>query len=182
MSLKTGLQLIILVTGANKGIGFEVVKKLAQNSSTNTNNVIFVGSRDLKRGQEALHQLGSLSNVHLLQVDTSSKESIIYATNEIKQKYNGQLDVIINNAGISPKDDSAQEARETLTTNYNGIKILNEHLISLLRVNGRVVNVDSGLGPIILMCMSKHLQNQYKSSALIIKQLDQLVENFISSL
>ena len=63
---RTGLQRFILVTGANKGLGFEVVKKLAQKSSPHNNNVIFFGSRNLKRGEEALHQLGSPSNVHLL--------------------------------------------------------------------------------------------------------------------
>jgi carbonyl reductase 1 len=182
MSLKTGLQRIILITGANKGIGFEIVKKLVQQPLSNTNNVILLGSRDLKRGQEALRQLGSPLNVHLLQVDTSSKESITHAFNEINQKYSGQLDVIINNAGISPKDDSAQAARETLATNYYGIKILNEQLIPLLRNNGRVVNVASALGPMILMCMSKYLQDKYTPSTLTVEQLDRLVEDFVSAL
>ncbi|CAF3726051.1 unnamed protein product [Rotaria sordida] len=182
MSLKTGLQRIVLVTGANKGLGFEVVKKLAQKSSSNTNPIIFLGSRDLKRGQEALHQLGSPPNVHLLQLDTSSEKSVTHAINEFKQKTNDQLDVIINNAGILPKDDSVQAARETLATNYYGIKIVNEHLIPLLRDNGRVVNVASQIGSIILMCMSKDLQNKYTSSTLTTKQLDRLVEDFLSAL
>ncbi|CAF3249822.1 unnamed protein product [Rotaria sp. Silwood2] len=182
MSLKTGLQRIVLVTGANKGIGFEIVKKLAQKSSSNINDIIFLGSRDLKRGQEALHQLGSPPNVHLLQLDTSSEKSITDVINEFKQKTNGQLDVIINNAGILPKDDSVQAARETLAINYYGIKILNKHLIPLLRDNGRVVNVGSQIGSIILMCTSKDLQDKYISSTLTTKQLDRLVEDFLSAL
>ncbi|CAF1252629.1 unnamed protein product [Didymodactylos carnosus] len=102
----TEQQRVILVTGANKGIGFEVVKQLVQQPLIKSNDIILLGSRDAKRGQDALAQLDSPSNVHLLQLDTSSDESIAHATDEIKQKYGGQLDIIINNAGIVPKDKS----------------------------------------------------------------------------
>ncbi|CAF4406109.1 unnamed protein product, partial [Adineta steineri] len=93
MSSKQQKKRVILVTGANKGLGFEVIKKLLEESST-SNNLILLGSRDLKRGQDALLELGSPSNVHVLQLDTSSAESIARATNEIKQKYGGHLDVL----------------------------------------------------------------------------------------
>ncbi|CAF3185475.1 unnamed protein product [Rotaria sp. Silwood2] len=79
----TSEQRMILVTGANKGIGFEVVKKLVKESPVN-NNIILLGSRDLKRGEDALVRLGSLPNIHVLQLDMSSKESIARATDEIK--------------------------------------------------------------------------------------------------
>lgn len=102
--------------------------------------------------------------------------------NEIKQKSDGQLDVLINNAGISPKDDSAEAARTTLATNYYGIKTLNKHVIPFLRNNGRVVNVASEFGPILLMSLSKGLQDKYTSPTLTPGQLDQLVEDFVSAL
>ncbi|UJR12159.1 hypothetical protein I4U23_016336 [Adineta vaga] len=172
---------VILVTGANKGIGFEVVKKLIQGSTSNNNNTILLGSRDIKRGQDALQQLGSPSNVHLLQLDTSSKESIVAATNEIKQKYGGHLDVIINNAGIAARDNTIEGARKTFETNYYGVKILNEHLIPLLREHGRVANVASGVGPISLYFVSKDLQEKYSSPTLTTEQLDHLVEDFLSA-
>ena len=171
-------QRTFLVTGANKGIGFEVIKKLAQNS----NNVILLGSRDLKRGQDALQQLSFSRKVHLIQLDTSSRESIARATDEIRQNYAGKLDVIINNAGILLWDDTVQTARETMATNYYGVKMLNEYLIPFLRDNGRIVNVASGLGSKVLQCVSKDLQDKYTSSTLTTKQLDQLVEDYISSL
>jgi carbonyl reductase 1 len=158
-----------------------VVKKLVQQPSDNSNDIILLGSRDLKRGEDALKQLGSPSNVHLLQLDTSSEESIARATNEIKQKYGGYLDVVINNAGITPRDKTIQAARETFATNYYGIKILNEHLIPLLRENGRVVNVSSRVSALTLYTVSKDLQEKYTSSTLTTKQLDQLVEDFLSA-
>ncbi|CAF0839528.1 unnamed protein product [Adineta steineri] len=55
--MSSAKQRVILVTGANKGIGFEVIKKLLEESSASSNNLILLGSRDLKRGQDALLQL-----------------------------------------------------------------------------------------------------------------------------
>ncbi len=120
-------QRIILITGGNKGIGFEIVKKLVNGKSSNKNDLILLTSRDLKRGQDALLQLGSPSNVHLLQLNTSSKQSIQYLTDQIKQKYNGQLDFIINNASIALPETTVEAARQTFDTNYYDVKILNEH-------------------------------------------------------
>ena len=181
MSTVTPQQRLILVTGANKGIGFEVVKKLAHESSSNGQNVILLGSRDLKRGQDALQQLGSPPNVHILQLDTSSKESIARATEEIRQKYGCQLDVIVNNAGIALPTDTVEAARKTFATNYYGVKMLNEHLFPLLRDNARVANVASRVGPIGLSLASKELQDKYTSPTLTTTELDQLVADFLSA-
>ena len=149
VSTMTEQKRVILVTGANKGIGFAVVKKFLDQSSSKNNDIILLGSRDITRGEDAIRQLGSPSNVHLLQLDTSSKESILAATNEIKQKYNGHLDILINNAAIAPKDQSVEATKSAFETNYYGIKILNENLIPLIRKHGRVINVASGVGPLV---------------------------------
>ncbi|UJR34719.1 hypothetical protein I4U23_027496 [Adineta vaga] len=172
---------VILVTGANKGIGFEIVKKLLEQSSSKTTDIILLGSRDIKRGQDAIQQLGSPTNVHLLQLDTSSKESIIAATNEIKQKYNGHLDILINNAAIAPKENSIEAVRSAFATNYYGVKMLNENLIPLLRKNGRVVNVASAVGPLVSYLFSKELQEKYTSPTLTTQELDHIVQDFLSA-
>ncbi|UJR18840.1 hypothetical protein I4U23_021968 [Adineta vaga] len=172
---------VILVTGANKGIGLEVVKKLLEQSSLNTNDIILLGSRDMKRGQDAIQQLGSPPNVHLLQLDTSSKESIIAATNEIKQKYNGHLDILINNAAIAPRENTIEATRTAFATNYYGIKMLNEHLIPLIGKNGRIVNVASTVGQMVAYLFSKELQEKYTSPTLTTQELDGIVEDFLSA-
>ena len=172
---------IILVTGANKGIGFWVVKKLVE-QSTCDKALVLLCSRDMKRGQDAFVKLKSPSNVCLLQLDTSSLESIVRATNEIKQKYGGQLDIIINNAGISVKEFNAVAARQTFATNYYGVKLLNEHLLPFVRENGRIINVSSQIGPMALYETSKDLQEKYTSSTLTFAQLDHLVEDFIAAI
>ena len=150
---------LIFISGAKKGLGFLVVKKLVEEGSTNSNDIILLGSRDLKRGEEALQKLGSPSNVHVLQVNTSSEESIVQAANEIKQKYGGQLDLIINKASIASTSTSVDKVEEIFLTNYDGMKAANKHLIPLLRDNGRVVNVASELGVLALNAASKDLQN-----------------------
>jgi NAD(P)-dependent dehydrogenase (short-subunit alcohol dehydrogenase family) len=171
-------QRVILVTGANKGIGLEVVRKLAKNPSYN-NDIILLGSRDLKRGQDALKQLNSPSNVHLFQIDSSSSESISHAVEEIKQKYGGQLDILINNAALWTQELTVDVAREILQTNYYGLKTLNEQLFPLLHENGRIVNVSSAGGPWALYRYSKELQEKYLSPTLTIEQLDRFVKDFI---
>ncbi|CAF3731577.1 unnamed protein product [Rotaria socialis] len=171
----------ILVTGANRGIGFLIVKKLAKESPPDS-TIILLGSRDLKRGEDALIQLGSPSNVHVLQLDTSSRESIIRAKDEINQKYGGQLDVVINNAAITRKDLSVDAAREIFGTNYYGVKILNEYLFPLMQENGRIINVSSRVGPNVLYEASQALQQKYTSSTLTKYQVDQLVEELISAI
>jgi carbonyl reductase 1 len=173
-------QRVILVTGGNRGIGFEVVKKFVEESGQ-SNNVILLGCRDLKRGEDALVRLGSPSNVHLLELDTSSSKSITQATEQIKEKYGGQLDVIINNAAVVLLGTNIDDARKSFAINYYGVKLLNESLFPLIRENGRVVNVVSAGGAWILHEASKDLQEKFCSPSLTIEQLDRLVEDFISA-
>jgi NAD(P)-dependent dehydrogenase (short-subunit alcohol dehydrogenase family) len=178
----TNKQRVILVTGANKGLGFEVIKKLVKDKSNSNNDLILLGSRDLKRGQDAIVQLGSPSNVHLIELDTSSSDSIAHAANEIKQKYGGKLDILINNAGIATRRDTADDARKMFGTNYYGVKLVNDHLSPFIQENGRIVNVASEVGAWTTHEMSNDLQNKYKSSTLTQEQLDTLVKDFISAI
>jgi carbonyl reductase 1 len=173
---------VILVTGANKGIGFAVVKKLVEQCPTEE-TIILLACRDLQRGQDALVQLGSPGHVHLLQLDMSSMESILRGVAQIKEKYaDDHLDVVINNAAITNKEVHVQSAREIFATNYYGIKLLNEQLAPLMRDHGRIINVSSQLGPMVLQQVSSALQEQYTSPTLKIEQLDHLIEELISGI
>ncbi|CAF2643212.1 unnamed protein product [Rotaria sp. Silwood2] len=159
---------VVLVTGANRGLGFEVVKKLVAASTDPNKIIILLGSRNLQRGQEAISRLGSPPNVHLLQLDTSSQDSIARATKEIEEKYNGYLNVLINNAGIAKRERRIDVAREIFATNYYGVKMVNEYMFPLLGENARIVNVSS--------------ENQYSSPTLTTEELDQLVKDFLSAI
>ncbi|CAF4165876.1 unnamed protein product [Rotaria sp. Silwood2] len=173
---------VVLVTGANRGLGFEVVKKLVATSTDPNKIIILLGSRNLQRGQEAISRLGSPPNVHLLQLDTSSQDSIARATKEIEEKYNGYLNVLINNAGISKRERRIDVAREIFATNYYGVKMVNEYMFPLLGENARIVNVSSEIGSWTLYKASSDLQNQYSSPTLTTEELDQLVKDFLSAI
>ncbi len=139
----------VLITGANKGIGLEVARQLAARGMR-----VLVGARDAGRGQaavDALHAEG-LKEVELVELDVSSQASIDKAAAAIEQRF-GQLDVLINNAGIivdgsAPSVTPADKLRETFDTNFFGAIALTQALLPLLRqsANARIVNVSSGLG------------------------------------
>lgn len=151
-------QRVFLVTGANRGIGFEVVKKLAAN---HPDGLVLLGSRNLKRGEEALAQLGSPSNVKVLLIDTSSKESIEQAKEEIQKKYDGHLDVLINNAGVAINGTSLQVLKDIFNTNFYGVKYINDTMSSLLRDNGRIVNVSSNAAVASIQHCSQDLKTKF---------------------
>ncbi|CAF3729552.1 unnamed protein product [Rotaria sordida] len=164
-------QRVFLITGANKGIGFEVVKKLAANHPT---DLILLGSRDQKRGEEALAQLGSPLNVKVLLIDTSSKESIEQAKQEIQKKYGGHLDVLINNAGISPIESDLKALKDTFNTNFYGVKQMNDAMSPLIRDNGRIVNVSSEAAALSIKHCSQDLKTKFLNPNLTETELEEL--------
>ena len=142
---------ICLVTGANKGIGYEIVKKLAAEQPSYH---ILLGSRNLEKGNEALKKLGSPPNVSVLQLDVSSDSSLTSAVNEVSQHF-GRLDILVNNAGVAglelPEDISPREKFNTIyNVNVSSVAVLSEAFAPLLDKSSRasVVMISSGLGSI----------------------------------
>jgi len=143
-----------LITGANKGIGYETAKQLAQ-----LGYFVFLGSRDLEQGQEAVDKLfeSGISNVETIMLDVTDPMTIKEArrTIELKSK---QLDVLINNAGIlglipQPASTySVDEIRKVFDTNFFGTIQVTQEFIPMLKKSeaGRIVNVTSGLGSLTL--------------------------------
>jgi NAD(P)-dependent dehydrogenase (short-subunit alcohol dehydrogenase family) len=137
---------IVLITGANKGIGFATARELGARGLT-----VFLGSRDAGRGQEAARTLAAEKmDVRFMALDVTSQESIDAACAQVKREA-GRLDILINNAGISV--DSAgqvtlQGLRRVYETNVFGPFAVTSAFLPLL-VQGRpsiVANISSGLG------------------------------------
>lgn len=102
---------VIVITGANQGLGHEMVKKLA---AENENYRIILCSRSLEKGQQAASEVTKLAEntkVDVVQLDIGSDESINSAARTIGDKY-GRVDVLVNNAGISRGD--AKTVREQM--------------------------------------------------------------------
>jgi NAD(P)-dependent dehydrogenase (short-subunit alcohol dehydrogenase family) len=137
-----------LVTGANKGIGFEVTRELARLGLR-----VFLGARDAEAGREAAEKLKSAGDVLFLEIDISSEKSIRAAADEVARQSN-HLDVLINNAGILLDEDKSALTltpdifEKTLRTNTLGPWLVAEAFAPLLKKGRepRIVNVSSGGG------------------------------------
>lgn len=130
-----------LVTGANKGIGKEIARQLAAEGCT-----VYVGARDLERGNEAAAEIGG--DAHALQLDVTDADSIGIAARRISR-----LDVLINNAGImvdsaAPPEAEPEAFRRTYETNVFGVLAVTNAFLPALRRSSaaRIVNVSSGTG------------------------------------
>ena len=139
----------ILVTGANKGIGLATVENLLQN---HPDTFLILGSRDEKRGDEALGLLTSKEpswseRTTMLKIDVSSDDSVTMAAEKVASMFESEAKPmygIINNAGIG---SSSIGMEPTLQVNTWGIYRVCEAFIPLLEVSGRIVNVTSAAGP-----------------------------------
>ncbi|NAS25704.1 SDR family NAD(P)-dependent oxidoreductase [Herbidospora sp. NEAU-GS84] len=141
---------IALVTGANKGIGYEVARLLGE-----AGTVVLVGARSPERGAEAVARLTGLGvEARHLQLDVTDQADIDAAAKWIEITY-GRLDVLVNNAGIAhPADHAGPSAtpvpvlREMFETNVFGVVAVTNAMLPLLRKSqaGRIVNVSSELG------------------------------------
>ena len=140
---------VALVTGANKGIGFEIARGLGAQGIT-----VIVGARDAKLGQSAADQLREEGiDAQSVTLDVLDEASIAAAADAIDQQF-GKLDILVNNAGISlergqkPSDSSAAYLRDTYATNVIGVVSVTNALLPLLRKSpsGRIVNQSSSMG------------------------------------
>ena len=135
-----------LITGANKGIGFEIAKQLLQKDF-----FVVITARDEIKGKSALEKLLSIStNVFFIKMDVSDIESIKSAVKQYEEKFN-LLDVLVNNAGILI-DKTAIDRLDpevllkTLTTNTIGPFLVTKYFHSLINKEGRIINISSELG------------------------------------
>ncbi len=144
---------IALVTGANKGIGFETVRQLAAKDVT-----VLLAARDEKRGVEAVNKLkGEGLDVQFLQLDVNDTTSQDNAAKFIADKF-GKLDILINNAGVAQdfqvpaSQGTLEQWRSTFETNVFNLVSLTQKLLPLVKKSdaGRIVNLTSILGSLAL--------------------------------
>jgi NAD(P)-dependent dehydrogenase (short-subunit alcohol dehydrogenase family) len=136
------------VTGANKGIGFEVARELARLGLR-----VFLGARNEKAGRAAAEKLSGAGDVEFLKIDVSDADSIRRAAEELSRQ-SDRLDVLINNAGILLDEDkdaltiTPEIFETTLRTNTLGPWLVAQAFVPLLKKSAapRIVNVSSSGG------------------------------------
>ena len=133
---------VALVTGGNAGIGYEVVRQLAKDGM-----VVYLGSRDPKKGIDTAGELSSEGDVRPVHLDLTDESTLRAAVDQIEREQ-GRLDLLVNNAGIALPGDTPETIALVFQTNLYGPVLLTQLCVPLLRKSaaGRVVNVSSGAG------------------------------------
>ncbi|GAA3754611.1 SDR family oxidoreductase [Microbacterium kribbense] len=132
---------VALVTGGNGGIGYQIARELAERGVT-----VWLGARDLKRGEDAAATLGE--DVRAIRLDVTDQDSIDAAAQQIDA-----LDILVNNAGINPGGEDLEHTdldqfRRAYETNVFGLVAVTQAFAPALARSGhpRIVNVSSGTG------------------------------------
>jgi NAD(P)-dependent dehydrogenase (short-subunit alcohol dehydrogenase family) len=142
-------QKIALITGANKGLGFETARQLAKQ-----NVKVLIGARDETRGREAVEKLKSENlDAEFVLIDVTNEKTLEAAAKSVEENY-GRLDILVNNAGIAveygtePGEINLKLIRQTFDTNFFGVIAVTKAFLPLIKKSesGRIVNVSSGLG------------------------------------
>ncbi|KAH9480368.1 Short-chain dehydrogenase [Psilocybe cubensis] len=142
---------VILVTGSNTGIGFELVRLLAEKG-----HIVYIGARNEIAGRGAQQTLNAdgLTNVKFVLIDVNNHETVKHAGDEI-ERTEGRLDVLVNNAAISKFEDnqhpssiSESTLREVMETNFFGLVLTTTVFVPLMRKSSApvILNVSSALG------------------------------------
>ena len=145
---------VALITGANKGIGYEIARQLGSRGAT-----VLIGARDIKRGEEAANKLRlNEIDARSVQLDVTDQKTIDSAGKQIESEFQ-KLDILVNNAGIisdsdrlPPSQVDIETLRHTYETNVFGVFAVTKAMLPLLKKSkaGRIVNLSSGLASLTL--------------------------------
>ncbi|MFD4707045.1 SDR family oxidoreductase [Gottfriedia sp. NPDC058432] len=167
---------IALVTGGNRGIGYEFVKHLALDGFK-----VILTSRDFENGQLITQKFNDFNlDVFFIEMDVNNQESINNAAYVVSQKF-GRLDVLINNAGVLFHEDKNLLKMEptilekTMTTNFFGVYNVIRAFIPIMEKQGygRIINVSSEYGAMSEMAFPE--VGAYKLSKLALNGLTRLL-------
>lgn len=170
--MQTNMKKVALVTGANTGVGFQIARALA-----NYNYIVYVGSRDLQKGEAAVSEIGS--NAKVIQLDITNADAVEAAVATILEEF-GYLSLLVNNAAIShagkagrtmeeiiaaqkPSIVSISELQTVWNTNVFSTLAVTQAFLPLLKAapSARIVTVSSALGSLTI---NSNPRNPYRSA------------------
>ncbi|KAF2896096.1 hypothetical protein ILUMI_10080 [Ignelater luminosus] len=169
---------VAVVTGANKGIGYAIVKGLCEKFD----GKVYLTARDENRGTNAVKSLKELGlNPVFHQLDINDQESVNKFRDHIKAT-DGGIDLLVNNAAVAYKNDAtepfSEQAEVTVKVNYFSTLRVCETLLPLLRSHARVVNVSSSAGHLSRI-PSQELRSKFSNPALTVSGLNELMNQFV---
>ncbi len=139
---------VALVTGGNRGIGFEICRQLGK-----AGFLVILAARDEQKGNDAAKKLREEGlNVSFELLEVGNEKSTNDLAQIIKQKYN-RLDVLVNNAGVLPNSNNIEtaligEVKQVFDTNFFGVILLVQAFLPMLKSadEARIINIASGMG------------------------------------
>lgn len=171
---------VAIVTGANKGLGFSIVKGLCARFE----GIVYLTARNETLGLEAVKKLNTLGfKPEFHQLDVSDRASIVKLAKFIKEKHGG-FDVLVNNAAILEYSEvypSYEAAKRNIDVNFRSLLDIEQVLFSLLRDGARVVNVSSACGHLSNIKNKEWLKN-LKQKDLRTEDIIAFVNNYLDTL
>ncbi|KAG7311500.1 hypothetical protein JYU34_002543 [Plutella xylostella] len=170
---------VAVVTGSNRGIGFEIVKGLCRKFD----GVVYLTARNEERGRQAVKQCeesGLHPAFHLL--DVTSEESLQQFAEHITRNHSG-IDVLVNNAGILDFDKSVsnyEDSKRLIDTNFMSLLTVSKILYPLLKNNARVINISSDWGLLSNIKKQIWLDTLVKED-LTVDEIMQFVNDFLQA-
>ena len=151
---------VALITGANKGIGFEVARQIAKVGWT-----VLAAARSEALGKEAVAKLQDEGlEVHFVHIDLDATETAVVAAETTRKQF-GKLDLLVNNAAVASQGDGPpskvdmKALEKTMHTNFLGTVAVTQAMVPLLQAAGKaqIINVSSELG-----CISQQTNADWK--------------------
>ena len=165
----------ILLTGANKGIGFAIAERILEETD---DSFVFLGARDAGRGTAAVETLRKAApdrgdRVQLVELDVASDSSVARAAHDVREACDGEpLFGLVNNAGIG---FGSSGLAEVLDVNPRGIRRVCDAFLPLLADGGRVVNITSASGPSFVANCSPEQQAFFTNPKVTWDEIDALM-------
>ena len=177
-------QRVAVVTGANKGIGFQVVKILCEKFDGD----VFLCSRNQGRGEHAVEELRKIGlNPYFFKLDIGDRGDVQQLKKKLHAEYGG-IDLLINNAAINfvPREDKTPEENiksqvDTVNTNYFATAWLCDDIFPMMKSGSRVVNVSSSAGMLSFL-KNEAITAELSSASLTRARLDEIALQYINDL
>jgi len=184
-NIKLNITMAVLITGANKGIGFEIVKRFAE---INYPGGIILTSRNETNGLEAVSQISkefSNAKIYYYKLDINDKDAGLKTAKFLKENY-GPLKILINNAAIAYKVNStapiSEQAPVTCKTNYFDTKNFTLQMLENggIQDGGRVLTCGSVVSDMSWNKCSDEIKNKCVEGLKNVEELDEMANDFIN--